>query len=1233
MYLKRLDILGFKSFANKTSVKFSTGITAVVGPNGCGKTNILDALRWVMGEQKVTLLRGSKMEEVIFNGTRDQKPLGMAEVTLSLVNNRGILPTEYTEVQITRRLFRSGESEYLLNKVPCRLKDITELFYDTGLGAHSYSVIQQDMIDSVISDKAEERRFLFEEAAGITKYKQRKKAALRKLEATDYDLLRLKDIYSEVKTRVNSLNRQYKKAERYQIVKEDIKKWELHLTSQQIKNLEKERREIRAKLDESSNIIIERESGIDRVSAQLETERKQQIDLEHELNRIGSNIYEITEKSHNIEKQISILQEKEANAKTLIERDNDDINALSNRLTLLKEQTQDATKELEELKNSHSKIHTELKEFEEIQEIADRNLLQGRNQKDAENKRLIVLESKISSGKTEDDNLKQQETEHSELIKDLSSQLESGSSQQMSLRSNLEEKRRNLHISQNNKLDQEEKQRQLKTELEELIELNEELSNELTNLTASIEAAQARKTLLEEMILHYEGYQSGVVATMEVKERWSDIEGTVADMFVPDKGMEIALEAVLGEISGFLICKNKNSAEQIIEYLKKEKKGKIGILVENTGTINPLAKRPELNMPEFIGWLDNFVNTIDNLTPLMKAILSRIAVFKAGHSPDDILMHLPYGFKAVSTDGDVYSSNFISGGTDDSLPLFRRKEKVLELEKEIKAMSSQMETTRTKKNNTNARIAEARAESGKISELIESLTEKIKDKQKDADETGYQLRTIENESQRIQRELQNNKNKLEKIRSRQYSLELDYNQLNDQKELLLNSMTIAGGKLEDLETHANESSAKVSAMQIKLVETQGKIDQTKNKIKYQLEIQNDITNTTQIKHEEIRKAHQEIDSSENHIEELEVALKDDFETREKHIAEQTSFKTKQSEITQYASAKEDTLKRLRSEKDDNNKKHHEFDIRMNTIDSELKTVSERIFEEYDIDIRSIETPRPDENLDNAQALALLHEQKEKLKKFGAVNLLALEEYEEANKREKFLNEQLTDLSTAKNDLETTINKINNTAKQMFTETFEKVQENFKKLFVELFTGGEASLQLENPSNPLESGIEIIARPRGKKLLSITMMSGGERALTAISLLFALYLVKPSPYCILDEIDAPLDDANCHRFLNMLDSFSAKTQFIIITHNKITMEAAHNLYGITMAQPGISKLVGVKFNEVENDEAGDIVIISPSTNKDTLDENNIDENIELPNQVVDRLSSTVNTQEDNSENTV
>ncbi|MEW5995071.1 MAG: AAA family ATPase, partial [Candidatus Zixiibacteriota bacterium] len=439
MYLKQLDVLGFKSFAGKTNIHFANGMTAIVGPNGCGKTNILDAIRWVLGEQKVTLLRSAKMEEVIFNGTRDVKPLGMAEVTMTLVNDRGILPTEYNEVQVTRRLFRSGESEYLLNKVPCRLKDITELFSDTGVGAHSYSVIQQEMVDAVISDRAEERRFLFEEAAGITKYKQRRKAALRKLEVTEQDVLRLNDVYAEVRSQANSLRRQHRRAERYKRIADDIRAWDLYLGSTRLAALDTEIEDLKKQLAQFADRRLDREAAIDRLSAELETHRSEQVDLERQLTEAGNSIYEATERAHTWEKEITGLTEKRSAARTLIERNQSEIKTLQQRETILQEQSAEGEKKLGQLKLNVKNITGQLQQAENEQAEADRRLLEARSAKERENQRLLELEGKLSSGRTEGEGLQEQEEELRQQLEETERRL---SKQQEELQ------RINQHIAQ-----------------------------------------------------------------------------------------------------------------------------------------------------------------------------------------------------------------------------------------------------------------------------------------------------------------------------------------------------------------------------------------------------------------------------------------------------------------------------------------------------------------------------------------------------------------------------------------------------------------------------------------------------------------------------------------------------------------------------------------------------------------------------------------------------------------
>ncbi len=1183
MYLKQLDILGFKSFANKTMIRFSPGITAIVGPNGCGKTNILDALRWVLGEQRTSLLRGSKMEEVIFNGTTDVKPLGMAEVTLSLVNNRGILPTEYGEVQVTRRLFRSGESEYLLNKVPCRLKDITELFYDTGVGAHSYAVIQQDMIEAVISDKAEERRFLFEEAAGITKYKQRRKAAQRKLESTEQDLLRLKDIFAEVQTQVRSLKRQYKKAERYQKIINDIKSWELYLNARRISTMRQERRENQAQLDQLTDQIIEKDASIEKFTAQLEGVRKQQVDIEQDLSNVSNEVYEISEKAHTYEKEISVLTEKRSNARHLCERNEIDINSMQQRITILREQQAETETLLTQQKVSLADLTNQLTEAESIQAEADRRLLEARSAREQENQQLLELEGKLSSGKAEEDTLKEQEQELSERITVLQNQINQNNQNRETLQTDLTQKRQKVEELKEQKKNTETRLEQVTQKLESLIEQADTKSVEISELTASIEACQARKTLLEEMILQYEGYEAGVVATMENQSAWSGIAGTVAEKFVPAEGMETATEAALGEMSGFIICDNRNTAEEIIRYLKAEKKGKIGILVPDSGTINPAVKRPELSMPEFIGWLDSFVTTDEHLRPLMEAVLSRTAVFKSDTNPSEILEHLPYGFTAVSTDGVVYSKNVISGGSDEKFPLFRRKEKVAEQETLIQQLQAQLDSANKRRDEVTAEIAATRAEINNLSDTVEDLSEQLQHAMLELGNQEHQFHTLSSELTRLQQEHQQASDKLERIRNRQLNLELDFSRLSDKKRTLVDLMSRKGERLSDYEEAATTAISRVSQLQVAVVEERSKVEQTESKLSHTQQLLEEINKTIEAKQAEIVSARTEIETTTEEINRLETELKTVSAQREEIQKQQNVLEGTRSEILDKITAAEAEIKNLRIEREKLNNEKHQLEMTQNTAESEIKTIVERMREEYDVDITDGEFPCPDESLGVGEAAEHLSAQKELLKKYGAVNLLALEEYKTACDREKFLGEQIEDLTTARNDLKATITKINSTARNLFKSTFEEVRKNFQQLFVELFNGGEADISLVNPDDPLESDINIIARPRGKKMLAITMMSGGERALTAISLLFSLYLVKPSPFCILDEIDAPLDDANCRRFLKIIHSFSDRTQFIIITHNKITMEAASNIYGVTMQQPGISQLVAVKFVEDEPDK--------------------------------------------------
>ncbi len=1211
MYLKKLELVGFKSFPNKTAVTFSPGVTAIVGPNGCGKTNILDALRWVLGEQRPTMLRGGKMEQVIFNGTSSLKPLGMAEVTLTVINDRSVLPTEYHEVQITRRLFRSDESEYLLNKVPCRLKDITDLFVDTGMGAHSYSVIQQDMIEAVISDKAEERRFLFEEAAGITKYKQRRKAAMRKLEATETDFLRLNDIYAEVKTRVNSLYRQHKKAERYVALRDQIKTWDLWLADVRRQSLADESRQLRAERDQLSDKRSGQTAELDTVAAQVEGERHTLSECERQLSELGQAIYETSEKAHELEKNITVWRTRKTHAGDLIQRNNSDLVDIKRRLTEL-EAEQSATKaELERQDNDLAGMMAGVETLQQDQAAVDERLLYARSTRDSNNQKLLELEGRISSGKTEEQSLREQETDYRDQMTHLDQSIATNQEAVAALAESLCEAQTSVDglIAQRTGLETE--QTELRERTEALNRESETIGDRSTELVAAIEAAEARRHLLEEMVVQYEGFESGAVAIMEAPDNWAGLRGTVADTFVPVAGMETALEAALGEMSRYLICQDRASAEAIIRHLREGRHGKVGVLVPLAGGLAPLVKRPEIStLPGVVGWLDAHVDAPDDLRGLKDAIVARTLIIEPEADIETILTHLPYGFTAVTTDGRRYAAHTVAGGSTDNIPLFRRREKIAEEAETITALTQKLDSVRHRRSEIQAELAAVRATSAQVTDQLGETAENLEQAQKALADLRYQEKTLTSEQVRIDSERRQLTERLTRIQQRQYTLGLDFSNLTGEKDQLIASLAETGTKLEDVEIAAQQATEAVNQANLALVEARSRRDQTAAAQRHLEALTSDLQTTHATKQREITEAEQTISEADQSISTMETMLTDLFAEREAKIRDQEVIRERQTELSEALKGKETTLKSLRSERDSLGDQLHQAEMRLAAMESELRGLVDRIQEEYEVDITSQTVTRPETEMSNDEARAFVAECREKLKGFGAVNLLALEEYEEASQREKFLSEQITDLNTAKDDLKSTINRINQTARELFNETMDKVQANFTRLFLELFNGGEASVKLVDANDPLESDIEITARPRGKKLLPITMMSGGERALTAISLLFALYLVKPSPFCILDEIDAPLDDANCRRFLGMIRSFSSQTQFVMITHNKITMEAADNLYGVTMEEPGVSKLVAVRFNE-----SGETL---PARSETAEDDD------EVPAAVRDRMESTVTT---------
>ncbi len=1184
MYLKKLELIGFKSFPEKTQFVFNRGITCIVGPNGCGKSNLLDALRWVLGEQKSSLLRGTKMEEVIFAGTRNLKPLGLSEVSLHVCNDSGILPSQYKELAVSRRLFRSGESEYLINKTPCRLKDITDLFADTGMGTQTYAIIQQEMVDSILSDRNEERRQLFEEAAGITKYKHRKKAAERKLDATTQDLLRLQDILSEVNTRVNSLKRQVSKAKRYKEFSGELRLWDLYSARTNYQSILEKRKALSLEIKTFEDQKMAVETDLDGRLAELEKFRTDLTEIDLSLTELGGTIARLSEEAHQMETDISVNREKRNNLKRSAEQNGEEIAGLKKRSEVITIDKAKSAENSERLQIEIEKTTANFNEAVTVQKKSDDEYLSFRRMTDDEGNQLLSLEGKISSGRTDSANIEEQLKElevevgtqtgrKTDLIQEKGKRRE----EITSLQSTIDQSRTEITSVQN----QIEEKNRLSDEAENQID---RLRDQMTEVTASYEATLARKNLLAEMIEHHEGYTGGVVAIFEIADRWVDITGTVADFVRPKEGYQLAIESALGEAAQYIICDKHNTAREAIDHLRVEKAGQATFLILEK--LAPLSNRPNLSETAgVVGWADQMVDCDDRYQRVPGALLGRTVICENVEYARQIIETLPDGFRTVTLGGDQIRKNgLVSGGASSEVSILGRQKEILALGERLGNLDRQSQNIKNRQSRLTLDVGELRQSLAQLNLQLENDKDAVAEKIGQLKEEQFKINAADEVVTSIDQRLNQMTQKLDKLRHRQYSLSLDFDQLGRQKEGVSAAIENRKEQLASLEETAQKGSEKVNRLQVEKVELESERSHHRSQFEYYEEMLSDIAENISQKETHIKDAHATIIEIDERLKRNEIRLKETFDLRQTENMSQQQMRQNRDEINSQLDNLNGKIKNHRKEKDQISDKNHQAEISLTATNSRVEQIESRIREEYEEDISQVDANAPEEELSDEQIAEKMEMLRDRIRKMGIVNLLALEEYNEQKQRQEFLSKQLDDLISAKSILKSTINKINQTAKVMFLETLEKARENFQQLYVELFTGGEANVFLEDESDPLDSRIEIVSRPRGKKSMAITQLSGGERALTATALLFALYMVKPSPFCFLDEIDAPLDDVNVGRFLKIVRKFSKQTQFIIITHNKITMEAADTLYGVTMEEPGVSKVVAVRFKKDGEDTA-------------------------------------------------
>ncbi|HTM56878.1 MAG TPA: chromosome segregation protein SMC [Candidatus Udaeobacter sp.] len=1175
MFLYKLELQGFKSFVDKTDLLFSDGITGVIGPNGCGKTNVSDAIRWVMGEQSARQLRGDSMEDVIFNGSPGRKPLGLAEVHLTFKNDRGILPTEFSEVTISRRVFRSGMSEYFLNRTPCRLRDIRDLFFGTGMGSHAYSVIERQMVENILSDNTGHRRFLFEEAAGITKYKSRKKEALGKLDATEGDLVRLNDIVFEIERELRSLARQVGKARKYQRLRDEIRDLDLKLTAGRVQTLKRRDVETHEQWQEEA---VRREgitAALDRLEASLNDQKLAHLEIERELTTAQGGLHDREEARTRAEHQVVLLRERADGLSRGAREDAEEATRLRERLTEVAARESEADARRHEIRALQGDAQTAAEACESALAEVEQELRARRTVASDHKQLSLDLFSTEAEKRGACERIRERQhslTErrdaaHTRLL-EIEARLatlarvgETGAKNLAGLEGALDESRKLLAG--------------VDREIEALTTARSAVAGQLSLQREEAAAAESRLSTLLDLKRNFDGVSDGVKALMRETDRPEGLIGVVADVIEVPSRLLNALEASLGEAAAFVLAESSEALDRGIARLRTLDSGR--------ATVVDLSALAPASLPEapagkgVVGRASDLVRCDERFRPLAERLLGSVIVVEGRDAAERLALASEPGLRFVSLDGEVWERGRVRAGSARSLGgLLHRESQIRELSGQIAEQALAVEGLDRERAAIDSRHAEAVARRpGAEHEL---------DQRRAAFETArHEIASAERERDWATTEAEERRREIATFEAELQTLSRALSQAESDHAGYQEELARAREKLQDLdglvrglEARRDESTTAAQAARENLLRRSRELGEWDSQWARAEQARHELEQALEQRVRGQADAASKVTEIEAELSGLAAGLDGLLESetsqRERVVALQKKMLAAREEVQ----SGEEAARAKRFEQQELGELLHQLELERVQARAELDRTFERLRTEYEMDPESWTPDAAPEGFDETESTRQLEELRTRFRAVGMVNLLALEEYSKKKERWQFLTQQRQDLLSAKSQLLEAIEKINVTASQMFQDTFLKVQEHFREIFRTLFEGGDCELRTVG-EDPLECEIEIAAKPRGKHLQSISLMSGGERALTAIALLFAIYLVKPSPFCLLDEVDAPLDDANVERFLNMLRRFSGRTQFVVITHNKKTMEAAHCLYGVTMQELGISKLVSVRFD--------------------------------------------------------
>lgn len=1183
MFLKQLEIHGFKSFAEKIELNFGNTINAIVGPNGSGKSNISDAIRWVLGEQSVKALRGSRMEDVIFAGSDSKKALGFAEVTLCIDNSDKKIPVDYTEINIMRRMYRSGESEYYINKTNCRLRDIYELFMDTGIGRDGYSIIGQGRIDEILSNKSEERRNVFEEAAGIVKYKSRKQEAEKKLEQTKQNIIRIEDIIEEIQTQLGPLKEQAEVAKRYRGIVEELKAIEINLM---LNNIDKYRSKLLTTKQEALDIqsLMDEKSTLAEQLEHKHSELRLRLgDLETGINELSEHIHNLENKKEKLEGECNVLQERiknlNQNSSRLNKRDNELKDEVERSLLNIDQKKIKLVELTSAFAEVSEKINEKTAGFESsYNTISD--IESGLSDKQQKFINLInnfsELKSKINSTNVFIDNIKKRK-----------SQVE-GDINQLELQHKDKEKQYNRSVEELEDFGKKIEDRRVqiealkgkKQECESSLQVLESKSGTVKN---EREALLSRLKVLEDMERDHGGYSRAVKTLMsDYKKITKGFYGAVGEMIKVPSAYVTAVEIALGGSVQSIVTDTENDAKLMIEYLKEHKIGRATFLPITAVKPRYFSDREKqnFNLDGFVGIASDLVGYDSKIDGIMKNLLGRTVVVKDIDSAIGLARKAGYEYKIVTLAGEIVNA----GGSMTGGSLQSSSSSVLTRKSEIETLKTQQEIKQRELEGIKTKLEELGEKSAEISSDMDFNTEILHSMQIDINNYKNKCENIKNDIQVIKDRVSiNNK---------------DLNDLDKEYEEALGILKDNTKKAEVVEVEKSTVEADISELQEQMKQFKEERDEyneeiTELKIKLATVEHNKKTTESSIRdmEERLSEIEEEIKVNQTEIENegIEIStLTIDYEGKKDEIS---SAVTEAAEKHQLFSdkEKEKVQKNAELQKAETDAREyskdianlqtdfHKVEMQYARLEIELENTEMKLLETYDMSYNRAQEYR-DAGLSLTWAAKRCEELKNDVREMGTVNVNAIEEFEKLNERNNFLSAQVEDLTKGRDNLIGVIAEISESMKLQFITEFNKINENFNLVFKELFGGGHAELVLSDEENILESGIDIIAKPPGKKLQNLLLLSGGERALTAIALLFGILKMKPAPFCVLDEIDAALDDANVDRYAEFLVNFSTTTQFIIVTHRKGTMESADCLYGVSMEENGISKLVSVKLED-------------------------------------------------------